>query len=137
MKIIASKKRRTPFTKEILLPLPATRGRALALENHLAFSTLRAGQGEFFQMGCLLRAIYLAYFIDIELARPTAAIFATAEQVLARSVVRWESGEGWSIGDNEWQIIASVLDKHDRQVARVPRHIKGMGAGSAVRFHRR
>ncbi|MBN3753250.1 hypothetical protein G3N95_09860 [Paraburkholderia sp. Tr-20389] len=118
-----SKNGRSFLTKEMLLPLAAARVRALSLENHLALATLRAGQGDFYQMSCLLRTIYLAYFIHAELAQPTEDVFPQAEHALARSVARSENGEGWSLADDEWQLITRILEMHDRQLSRTPRYV--------------
>ncbi|KVD02618.1 hypothetical protein [Burkholderia ubonensis] len=65
---------RPPRTKEMLLPLATAKVRALSLENHLALATVRAGRGDFDQICCLIRVVYLAYFMRGE----TAAILADA-----------------------------------------------------------
>lgn len=54
---------RKPLTKDKLLPLVAAKVRAISLENHLALATLRSGKGGSQQMLCLLKIVYLAYFL--------------------------------------------------------------------------
>jgi hypothetical protein len=49
-----------------LLPLSTEKIRTLSLENHLALSVVRVGAGDFEQMSCLPRAVYLAYFMRRE-----------------------------------------------------------------------
>jgi hypothetical protein len=51
-----------PLTKAELLPLPSARVRAVSLENHLALAALRTAAGSHV-MGCLLRVVYLAWYL--------------------------------------------------------------------------
>lgn len=123
MKTRPAKAGRTFLTKAMLLPLPESRALALSLENHLALATLRAGRGDFYQMSCLLRAIYLSYFIDSELKDVTRELFTCAEQALGKIVDRQEGGEGWSIADDEWRMITPILGMLNHQLSYVSRHI--------------
>lgn len=59
----AQKRGRKSLTKDLLLPLPIARVRALSLENHLALAAMRSGYGSVDVMSNLIRVVYLAYFI--------------------------------------------------------------------------
>ncbi len=54
---------RKPLTKNMLLPLPVERVRALSLENHLFLAAIRDGHGTENVAMNLLRVLYLAWFM--------------------------------------------------------------------------
>ena len=60
--------RRVPLTKEMLLPLSTVKVRSLSLENHMALAVVRSGDGDCDQVVCLLRVVYLAFFMRGETA---------------------------------------------------------------------
>ncbi|KVM16629.1 hypothetical protein WL05_28310 [Burkholderia ubonensis] len=70
--------RRKPLTREMLLPLPVSKVRALSLENHLALAAMRSGSGNVDQMSCLLKVVYLAWFLLDDPATERAQVFRDA-----------------------------------------------------------
>lgn len=80
--------RRKPLTREQLLPLPAARARALALECYLALETMHAGHGGANAVASLLRAVYLAYVIDQLQGHVVPEPYREAEAVLEACALR-------------------------------------------------
>ncbi|KVL70480.1 hypothetical protein [Burkholderia ubonensis] len=114
---------RAALTKAQLLPLSTEKIRALSLENHLALSVVHAGAGAFEQMSCLLRAVYLAYFMRNETtAGMNVDVYRRAEAVMGRCIGRVERGETWTLESNEVAELERVLGLHDEQLAAVPLH---------------
>lgn len=121
---------RRPLAKSDLLPLRTDHVRSLSLENHLALAAVCSGQGSDDQISCLLRAVYLAFFMreatriggDLEL-------FRQAEDVLDECISRAERGEAWALHDDEHQAIERVLLLHDEQLAAIPqfRYVEAWG----------
>ncbi|WP_198364010.1 hypothetical protein [Burkholderia ubonensis] len=62
----------------MLLPLPVSKVRALSLENHLALAAMRSGSGNVDQMSCLLKVVYLAWFLLDDPATERAQVFRDA-----------------------------------------------------------
>lgn len=52
----------------MLLPLSTEKVRSLSLEHHMALAVARSGGGECDQILCLLRTVYLSYFMRNEAA---------------------------------------------------------------------
>lgn len=135
---------RAVLTKAQLLPIATEKIRALSLENHLALSVVRAAVGGFEQMSCLLRAVYLAYFLRNETpAGMDPDVYRRAEAVLDRCITRVERGETWALAGDDVAVLERVLVLHDEQLAAVPRtgtNPRGSAcsvssrAGSAHRF---
>lgn len=105
----------------MLLPLPSAKVRALSLEHHHALAALRSGHGNNAQICCLLRAVYLAFFMR-DRAAPDVEIehFRRAESVLERCITRAERGERWWLLDTERSIVERVLVFHDEQLSASP-----------------
>ncbi|CAE6862706.1 hypothetical protein R75465_07753 [Paraburkholderia aspalathi] len=115
---------RKPLTKEMLLPLPVAKVRAMSLENHLALVAMHNGNGNDNQMSCLLKVVYLAYFLhDGEPGQTGIEVFRAAEAVLERSVTRAENRLGWSLPDDDHALFQGILALHDRQLDAVPAHL--------------
>lgn len=58
-------KKRRPLTRDMLLPLPAPKARALSLQYHLALSVLATDQGGRSQAVIVMRAIYHARLLAV------------------------------------------------------------------------
>ncbi|MBS2132098.1 hypothetical protein KEX41_28335 (plasmid) [Burkholderia thailandensis] len=114
--------RKKPLTREMLLPLPVAKSRALSLENHLALVAMRTGNGNVDQMSCLLKVVYLAWFMLDEPVADEPPLFHQAEAALERSTTRAEHREGWTLPDDDCQAIEQILVLHDRQLASLPSH---------------
>lgn len=122
-KLASRRTGRAALTKAQLLPLSTEKIRALSLENHLALSVVRAGAGDFEQMSCLLRAVYLAYFMRNETtAGMDPDVYRHAEAVMDRCIARVERGETWTLESDEVASLERVLVLHDEQLAAVPLH---------------
>lgn len=117
------KARRSALTKPMLLPLPTQQVRALSLETHMALALLRSGKGRFDQMLCLLRAVYMAFFLRGP-SEPDADIdlYRQADDALAECNARVERGEPWRLLDDEAATVERVLIEYDAQLAAVPRY---------------
>ncbi len=114
---------RSALTKPMLLPLPTQQVRALSLETHMALALLRSGNGRFDQMLCLLRAIYLAFFLR-DPGEPDADIdlYRHADEAMAECNARAERGEPWRLLDDEAATVERVLIVYDAQLAAVSKH---------------
>ncbi|MCA8023584.1 hypothetical protein [Burkholderia metallica] len=109
-------------TKEMLLPLATTKVRSLSLENHLALATVRAGQGDFDQICCLIRVVYLAYFMRRETAAgEELGPYRSAEAALDACIKRIEEDQPCLLLDHEQMVVERVLVLHDGQLAAVPK----------------
>ncbi len=106
----------------MLLPLPRATTRLMSLENHLALVAIRSGNGEADHVSCLLKVVYLAWFM---LDKPTPderALLLLAEEVLDRSMTEAAHGGQWRLSDDDYAVIEQVLTFHDRQLDSLPSH---------------
>ncbi|WP_274004975.1 hypothetical protein [Burkholderia thailandensis] len=114
---------RPGLKKDMLLPLPTEKVRALSLENHLALATVRGGRGNLDQVSCLVRVVYLAFFLRE--ATPTGAdfdLYRRAEAALNACVARADRGERCLLLDHELATVERILVAHDEQLAAIPWH---------------
>lgn len=117
-----SRPARSVRTKEMLLPLSTDKVRSLSLENHLALSTVRAGRGDFDQICCLIRVVYLAYFMRGETtAGADIEPYRRAEAALDACIKRIEQDQPCLLLDQEQMVVERVLVLHDEQLAAVPK----------------
>ncbi len=121
-KQVSSRAARSARTKEMLLPLPTAKVRALSLENHLALSTVRSGRGDFDQICCLIRVVYLAYFMrGVTMAGADLEAYRPAEAALNACIKRIEEDQPCVLLDHEQAVVEHVLVLHDAQLAAVPK----------------
>ncbi|HHV7525559.1 TPA: hypothetical protein ACUNF5_007124 [Burkholderia orbicola] len=114
---------RPGLTRDMLLPLPTEKVRSLSLEHHLALAAMRSGHGDNDQISCLLKAVYLAFFMrEPGASESELEQFRRAERVLERCIERVERGERWWLLDTERSVLERVLVLHDEQLAAVPTH---------------
>lgn len=110
-------------TKEMLLPLSTGKVRSLSLENHLALATIRAGRGNLDQLCCLLRVVYLAFYMRDETAAGIELEpYRRAETVLDACITRVGLDEPCALLDEEGIVVGRVLALHDEQLAVVPKY---------------
>jgi hypothetical protein len=103
--------------------LPATKVRALSLENHLAFAVVNARQGSHEQVGRLLRMMYLAYYLRNETASDgDTELYRQAEAALDHCIERSVPSKAWMFTADEQEIIRRVVVLHDEQLMVVPAH---------------
>ncbi|MDN7458592.1 hypothetical protein [Burkholderia cenocepacia] len=107
----------------MLLPLSTEKVRSLSLENHMVLAVVRSGNGDCDQVICLLRVVYLAFFMRNETASGVDLdLYRRAESVLDASIARAESGEVWALHEDELADLERVLVVHDEQLAAIPKH---------------
>ncbi|WP_436967831.1 hypothetical protein [Burkholderia multivorans] len=110
----------------MLLPQATAKVRALSLENHLALATIRAGRGDFDQICCLIRGVYLAYFMRGETAAgDDVHPYRQAEAALDACIKRIEQNQRCLLLDHEQVVADRVLVLHDDQLAAVPQAANG------------
>ncbi len=114
---------RAGLSKEMLLPLSTEKVRSLSLENHMALAMVRSGNGDCDQIVCLLRVVYLAFFMRSETASGfDVDLYRRAETVLDRCIARAERGDTWALLENELADVEHVWVVHDEQLAAIPKH---------------
>jgi hypothetical protein len=106
------------------LPLPAASVRETSLENHLALVAMRTSHGSVDQMSCLLKVIYLAWFL---LETPADReqhlhLFHACEAALQQSGMRAQAGQWWSLRQEEIADLEAMLALHDRQLHSILAH---------------
>ncbi|PMS21949.1 hypothetical protein [Paraburkholderia rhynchosiae] len=107
----------------MLLPLSTENVRALSLENHLVFATVRAGRGDSDQIANLLRIVYMAFYLRQETASGAELdVYQQTEAALAACIDRAEQGSPWLLLDSEQMAVGRILVLHDEQLAAVPKH---------------
>ncbi|MCO8325656.1 hypothetical protein ABEG10_37630 (plasmid) [Burkholderia cenocepacia] len=107
----------------MLLPLPTEKVRALSLENHLALATVRGGRGDLDQVSCLVRVVYLAFYLrDTTSAGADFDLYRRAEAALNACVTRAEQGARCLLLDHELSTVERLLVVHDEQLAAAPWH---------------
>ncbi|WP_175948849.1 hypothetical protein [Burkholderia pyrrocinia] len=114
---------RPGLTTDLLLPLPTEKVRALSLENHLALTAVRGGRGDLDQVSCLVRVVYLAFYLrETTSASADFNLYRRAEAALNACVTRVEQGERCLLLDRELATVERILVVHDEQLAAVPWH---------------
>lgn len=109
-------------TKALLLPLSTEKVRSLSLENHLALAAVRAARGDLDRLCCLLRVVYLAFYMRGETANGMdLELYRQAEAALNACIARIEHGEPCLLLDQEQTAVERVLVLHDQQLAAVPK----------------
>ncbi|MGN5643414.1 hypothetical protein [Burkholderia multivorans] len=104
-----------------MLPLPPAKVRDTSLENHLALVVVNAGEGGNDQMSCLLRVVYLAYYLRDETASGAdVRLYRQAEQALNTCIERAVQSHNWALLEDEQELLGQVLSRHDEQLATVP-----------------
>ncbi|ARK42110.1 hypothetical protein [Burkholderia pseudomallei] len=107
----------------MLLPLSTEKVRSLSLENHMALAVVCSGNGDCDQVVCLLRVVYLAFFMRSETASGSDLdLYRRAESVLDACIARAERGEAWALRADELADVERVLVAHDEQLAAIPKH---------------
>ncbi|MBR8282529.1 hypothetical protein [Burkholderia vietnamiensis] len=114
---------RPGLAKHLLMPLPTEKIQALSLENHLALATVRGGRGDLDQLSCLIRVVYLAFYLrDATAASAEVEPYRRAEAALNACITRVELGERCLLLDHELATVERILVVHDEQLAAIPWH---------------
>ena len=89
----------------------------------MALAAVRSGNGNCDQVTCLLRVVYLAFYMRGETASGSDLdLYRRAEAVLDACIARAESGEVWTLQGDELAGVERVLVVHDEQLAAIPKH---------------
>lgn len=94
----------------------------MSLENHLALAALRAGAGSHAQMVCLLRVVYLAWYLREACPGVDIDLFRQGERALEGCIARSVPSREWTLPAHEQDIVGQILTLHDAQLAVVPAH---------------
>lgn len=95
----------------------------MSLENHLAFVTVKAGVGSHAQVSCLLRVLYLAWYLrDTSSAGADVELFRQGERALESYIERSVASGEWMLQEREQDVVGQILSLHDAQLAVVPVH---------------
>ncbi|MBN3829705.1 hypothetical protein G3O00_39905 [Burkholderia sp. Ac-20384] len=114
---------RPGLAKHLLMPLPTEKIQALSLENHLALATMRGGRGDLDQLSCLIRVVYLAFYLrEATAASAEVEPYRRAEAALNACITRVELGERCLLLDHELATVERILVVHDEQLAAIPWH---------------
>nr|WP_057929959.1 hypothetical protein [Burkholderia ambifaria] len=114
---------RPGLAKHLLMPLPTEKIQALSLENHLALATMRGGRGDLDQLSCLIRVVYLAFYLrEATAASAEVEPYRRAEAALNACITRVELGERCLLLDHELVTVERILVVHDEQLAAIPWH---------------
>lgn len=114
---------RSALTKEMLLPLLGAKVWALSLESHLALATIRAGRGNLDLLCCLLRVLYLSFYLrDWTATGDDLEPYRRVELALDACITRMERHEPCLILNQEPAVVEQVLVLHDGQLASIPKH---------------
>ncbi|CAE6845318.1 hypothetical protein R75461_07223 [Paraburkholderia nemoris] len=112
---------RKPLTKEMLLPLPAVKVRALSLANHLLLAAIHSGHGNLDVVKNLIRVLYLAYFmLDGAQGQRDLDVFRNADAVLEHTTARAEQAQGWTLTEEDHGVLERLLAFHDQQLGTIP-----------------
>ncbi|QTO23045.1 hypothetical protein [Burkholderia seminalis] len=119
----------------MFLPLPTEKIHALSLENHLALATVRGGRGDLDQVICLVRVVYLAFYLrDATSTGTDLDLYRRAEAALNACVTRVDRGERCLLLDHELAIVEQILVIHDEQLAAIPWH-RYLDAWEQLRYY--
>ncbi|WP_323123342.1 hypothetical protein [Burkholderia alba] len=112
---------RKPRSKILLLPLPTAQVQRLQLKHHVALAAVRDGHGDVAQIGTLLNALYLAFYLRDVTGETDRTLYPRADAVLRAYMARAISGD-WRLADDERVVLEQLLVVHDAQLAAVPLH---------------
>jgi len=105
------------------MPLPTEKIQALSLENHLALATVRGGRSDLDQLSCLIRVVYLAFYLrDAIAASAEVEPYRRAEAALNACITRVELGERCLLLDHELAPVERIVVVHDEQLTAIPWH---------------
>jgi hypothetical protein len=115
--------RRTPLTREQLLPIAPGKARTLSLKSHLALAALRQGQGNADLASELLKTLYLTFFAnEAERRNGLFETFLAAERALKACIHHAVMADEWRLDASHCEVIEAVLRAYDAQLASLPVH---------------
>lgn len=95
----------------------------MSLENHLALAVIKSRTGTQAQVSCLLRVVYLAWFLrEASSVDDDIELFRQGERALESCIERSVSSKEWTLDECEQSIVGQLLSLHDAQLAAVPSH---------------
>jgi hypothetical protein len=115
--------RRTPLSREQLLPLAPAKARTLSLKSHLALAALRQGQGNADLASELLKTVYLTFFAnEAERRHGLFETFLAAELALKACIHHAVTADEWRLDASQCDVIEAVLRAYDAQLASLAVH---------------
>lgn len=89
----------------------------------MALAVVRSGNGDCDKVTCLLRVVYLAFYMRSEtVSGADLELYRRAEAVLDACIARAELGGAWTLCEGELADVERVLVVHDEQLAAIPKH---------------
>jgi len=108
-------------SKVNLLPLPRLQVAALSLRYHLYLETLRAGLGERHTVDTLaVMLLYAGGLHDLGYGKLELADVDAAQGIINDAYTEGRVTGIWKIDEGGFAVLASVLCRHDRQLATAP-----------------
>jgi len=132
--LVASRSRRKPLSKAMLLPHTAGYVREHVLHNHVALAAFRAGKGNGELLAELAKALYLAWYLqeagfdgaDRELYLEVEAILDNAARNASKDI--------WFIEPAECGPVTRILDRHARQLSSASVYAASEAQARLLRF---
>ena len=110
--------RRTPLSREQLLPIAPGKARTLSLKSHLALAALRQGHGNEDLASELLKTLYLTFFAnEAERRNGLFETFLAAERALKACIHHAVTADEWRLDASHCEVIEAVLRAYDAQLA--------------------
>lgn len=117
---------RRPLTKEKLLPMTGASARERSLSYHVALDCWRRGHGNGRLVNELIRATYMAWFLQrAGFGDAPVELFKAAECIAEIALLRaHDSGqqEDWSLDEDSVSTFTTLLALHDAQLRTAPVH---------------
>jgi hypothetical protein len=111
-------------SKSMLLPLPGPQARAMSLENHLSLVALHSDYCTIEHVSCLLRVLYLAFFIQEALQdRRYLDRFLKADEVIDRCVAKGENQQRMTTSVIDNSTLEKIITLHDEQLATISSYV--------------
>jgi hypothetical protein len=116
-------RRRRPLSRAMLLPLSASRRRELQIRHHIAFETLKRGQGKTAQIGALLNMLYVSFYLRQHAGETDPDMYRCAERALLDCAAAAEKGGDVVLSDEACTVMERLLGAYDRQLEVVPLYL--------------
>ncbi|WP_061152364.1 hypothetical protein [Caballeronia arvi] len=119
----------------MLLPLPSSAARTVALSNHLTFAACQSGAGSAYLFNEVVQLLYVTFFVqDAGYGDTDLIIYARAEAALERGLQRAEVERLWELEAAELPLFQAVLQQADRQLASAPKYVHADARDRLKRF---
>jgi hypothetical protein len=117
---VASRSRRKPLSKSMLLPHTASYVRELVLHNHVALAAFRAGKGNGNLLAELAKALYLAWYLQQAGFEAADHELYLEVEVILDKAARNLNNDIRFIEPAQCGPVTQILDLHERQLSSAP-----------------